>query len=98
MKLVSVIFPIGPLTALVNGKITLVGIVSFGRTTCTPLAANGYERVSFQKDWILSNSDAAAWQCGAAVGNKDNDAFNNQNNTFHQHKQLKRRKPLCFEK
>jgi hypothetical protein len=53
----------GPLTAVVNGKITVVGIVSFGRTTCTPLVANGYERVTFQKDWILSNSDAALWQC-----------------------------------
>jgi hypothetical protein len=48
---------------VVNGKITVVGIVSFGRTTCTPLVANGYERVTFQKDWILSNSDAALWQC-----------------------------------
>jgi hypothetical protein len=47
----------------VNGKVTIVGIVSFGRTTCTPLVANGYERVTFQKDWILSNSDAANWQC-----------------------------------
>ena len=53
---------------MVNGKITVVGIVSFGRTTCTPLVANGYERVTYQKDWILSNSDAAAWQCGAAIG------------------------------
>jgi hypothetical protein len=54
---------IGPLTALVNGRITVVGIVSFGRTTCTPLVANGYERITFQKDWIISNSDAATWQC-----------------------------------
>jgi hypothetical protein len=53
---------------VVNGKVTVVGIVSFGRTTCTPLVANGYERVTFQKDWILSNSDAAAWQCGGAIG------------------------------
>jgi hypothetical protein len=58
----------GPLTAIVNGKVTVAGIVSFGRTTCTPLFPNGYERVTFQKDWILNNSDAASWQCGS-VGN-----------------------------
>jgi hypothetical protein len=55
---------LGPLTTLVNGKVTVVGIVSFGRTTCTPLVANGYERVTFQKDWILNNTDAGNWQCG----------------------------------
>jgi hypothetical protein len=53
---------------MVNGKITVVGVVSFGRTTCTPFVANGYERVTYQKDWILSNSDAAAWQCGGVIG------------------------------
>ena len=54
----------GPLTALVNGRVTVVGIVSFGSETCTPLVANGYERVTFQKDWILNNTDAGNWQCG----------------------------------
>ena len=54
----------GPLTALVNGRVTVVGIVSFGTAICTPLVANGYERVTFQKDWILNNTDAGNWQCG----------------------------------
>ncbi len=66
----------GPLTALVNGRITVVGIVSFGRTSCTPLVANGYERVTFQMDWILNSSDAAAWQCGAAIGKLTFKAYN----------------------
>ncbi len=53
----------GPLTALINGKLTVVGIVSFGRTSCTPSVPNGYARVTDQKDWIISNSDAKDYQC-----------------------------------
>jgi hypothetical protein len=53
----------GPLTAIVNGKVTVVGVVSFGGVNCPVNLPSAYARVSFQKDWILANSDAADWQC-----------------------------------
>jgi secreted trypsin-like serine protease len=53
----------GPLTAIVNGKVTVVGVVSFGGVNCPVNLPSAYARVSFQKDWILENTDAADWQC-----------------------------------
>jgi hypothetical protein len=52
-----------------------VGIVSFGYPSCSPLQPNGYGRVTFQKDWILNNSDAANWQCGSAISKFVNAIF-----------------------
>lgn len=54
----------GPLTAMVNGRVTLVGVTSFG-SECSPSFPPGYARVSFQKDWILANSDARNYQCNS---------------------------------
>ena len=54
----------GPLTTVVNGKSTLVGVTSFG-ITCNPWYPAGYARVSSQKAWILSNTDVANYPCGA---------------------------------
>jgi hypothetical protein len=54
---------------MVNGKVTLVGIVSFGGQNCPNNLPVAFSRVSFQKDWIISNTDAGDWQC-PAVGNQ----------------------------
>jgi secreted trypsin-like serine protease len=54
---------------MVNGKVTLVGVVSFGGQNCPNNLPVGFSRVSFQRDWILSNTDAGDWQC-AASGNQ----------------------------
>ena len=54
----------GPLTAIVNGRVTLVGVTSFGFTGCPTTAAPAFARVTAVKDWILSNSDAGSYQCG----------------------------------
>jgi hypothetical protein len=65
--------PLGPVTAIVNGKVTLVGVVSFGGQNCPNNLPVGFARVSFQKDWILSNTDAGDWQCnGTTSGNQIN--------------------------
>ncbi len=53
----------GPLTAIVNGKVTVVGINSYVQGACMLKTPQGFARVSFQKDWILQNSDAGIYQC-----------------------------------
>jgi hypothetical protein len=53
--------------------VTLVGVVSFGGQNCPNNLPVGFARVSFQKDWILSNTDAGDWQCnGTTSGNQIN--------------------------
>ena len=55
-----VILYLGPLTAIVNGKVTLVGINSFVAGACSLDYPDGFARVTFRRDWILSNSDAGS--------------------------------------
>lgn len=57
----SKILVVGPLAATVNGKVTLVGVTSFG-VGCGGNYPGVYARVTNQKDWILSNSDAGSCQ------------------------------------
>jgi hypothetical protein len=52
---------------MVNGKVTLVGVVSFGGLSCPTNLPVGLARVSHQKDWILSNTDAGNWQCNSTT-------------------------------
>ncbi len=48
---------------MIKGKAVLVGISSFVGGNCTIGIPNVFSRVSFQKNWILSNTDAANYQC-----------------------------------
>ena len=46
----------------INGKVTLIGITSFG-VGCAEAPYSGvYARVTAQKNWILDNSDAGLCQ------------------------------------
>jgi len=54
---------LGPLTAFIKGKVVVVGISSFVGGNCTLGIPNVFSRVTFQKSWILSNTDAAKYQC-----------------------------------
>ena len=52
------------MTALINGKAVIVGIVSFGRKYCEFAGIPGVgSRVSTHRQWILENSDAQKYQC-----------------------------------
>ena len=53
---------LGPLAATVNGKFTLVGVTSFGIGCAKSPYPGVYARVTAQKAWILSNSDAGLCQ------------------------------------
>jgi secreted trypsin-like serine protease len=50
------------MAALVNGKVTIVGITSFGIGCAQDPFPGVYSRVTAQKAWILANSDAATCQ------------------------------------
>ncbi len=52
---------LGPLVANLNGKVTLVGVTSFG-IGCAGRYPGVYARVTSQKSWILQNSDAGSCQ------------------------------------
>jgi len=52
------------LTSLINGRTYVVGIVNIGDQNCALGKPNIFSRVTAMKDWILSHSDAANWQCG----------------------------------
>ena len=54
---------LGPLTAEIFGKTTLVGLVSFGQYCADPNYPGVYSRVTDNIDWIFQNSDAKYWQC-----------------------------------
>ncbi len=46
----------------VNGRVTLVGIISFGAACGKPPYPGVYARVTKMKSWILANSDAGRCQ------------------------------------
>ncbi len=50
------------MAATLNGKFTIVGITSFGVGCAEPPFPGVYARVTAQKTWILSNSDAGLCQ------------------------------------
>jgi hypothetical protein len=62
----------GPLTAKIDGRVTLVGINSFVFDSCNLRYPNGFARVTNQMSWILANSDAADWQCQAGEFKRSN--------------------------
>ena len=54
----------GPLTAIIDGKTTLLGVFTFpGNLQCTTDLPMGYARVSDQVDWIRQNTDVDDWEC-----------------------------------
>ena len=54
---------LGPLTADVDGRVVLVGVASWNGGVCgNPDFPSVFARVSTNKDWILSNSDAGDYQ------------------------------------
>jgi hypothetical protein len=54
-------FTLGPATAIVDGRVTFIGVLSFG--PCSPDWPFGFARVSNQLDWIKSNSDVSKFNC-----------------------------------
>jgi hypothetical protein len=57
----------GPATRIIGGKMTLIGVTSFGLrnqySLCTPEYPSGYARVSTQLEWIHKNTDVSDWDC-----------------------------------
>ena len=60
---------LGPLTAIVNGKVTVVGITSFVSGNCSTTRPMGFARVASQRDWIIDNTDAGNYQCNNSTSN-----------------------------
>jgi hypothetical protein len=59
---------LGPATTTIGGKITLIGVASYGikdedGSYCSPKLPSAYARVSTQLDWIQKNSDVSQWEC-----------------------------------
>jgi len=52
----------GPLVGLINGKVTIAGVTSFGIGCAQDPYPGVYSRVTAQKAWILANSDAGSCQ------------------------------------
>ena len=53
----------GPITANVNERTAVVGVVSFGPLDCSPSEPTGHASVTNKMDWILQNTDAGDYQC-----------------------------------
>jgi hypothetical protein len=55
---------LGPAVSLIDGRITLIGVISFSiGIFCDGQAPEGYFRVSHQLEWIHKNTDVSEWEC-----------------------------------
>ena len=52
----------GPMVAMMNNRVTLVGVTSYGNGCAKSPYPGVYARVSAQRSWILANSDALSCQ------------------------------------
>jgi hypothetical protein len=56
-------FFVGPAVTLIDGRITLIGVISFSIADCNGTVPEGFFRVSHQLEWIHENTDASEWDC-----------------------------------
>ena len=57
-------FFVGPAVTLIDGRITVIGIISFRlEDNCTGTTPKAFFRVSHQVEWIRKNTDASKWEC-----------------------------------
>jgi hypothetical protein len=61
-------FSLGPVVGLIDGRITLIGIVSFTiGDLCTGTRPEGLFRVSHEIEWIRKNTDVSEWKCNSGT-------------------------------
>ena len=61
-------FSLGPVVGLIDGRITLIGIVSFTiGDLYTGTRPEGLFRVSHEIEWIRKNTDVSEWKCNSGT-------------------------------
>ena len=64
MLLIELLFSVGPAVSLIDGRITLIGVISFNiADKCKGTVPGGLFRVSHQLEWIHENTDVSEWNC-----------------------------------
>ena len=64
LLLIELLFSVGPAVSLIDGRITLIGVISFGISDiCKGESPEGFFRVSHQLEWIHENTDVSEWNC-----------------------------------
>ena len=70
---------LGPLTSIIDGRVTLVGVNSFVMSTdtenCSLSFPDYFANVAQVSQWILRNTDAGLYQCLSPQGNVNCEHF-----------------------